>query len=82
MGYQYKNQAVEVGHFYETIGNGLLLRAYEIKSGVLEDRIYRVKQGFYKDIYGGTWRLSGKWGSVKVLAGTVSNNQFPRNNFV
>ncbi len=77
MGYQYKNQAVEVGHFYETIGNGLLLRAYEIKSGVLEDRIYRVKQGFYKDIYGGTWRLSGKWGSVKVLAGTVSNNQFP-----
>lgn len=75
--YRKKGLEVKLGNFYETLGKGLLLRGYEIKNSVFEDRIYRSRQGFYKDILGAnaTYRLK-KW-QVKALWGKMLNNQLP-----
>lgn len=69
--------SVEVGNFYETLGRGLLLRSYEIKNSIYEDRIYRARQGFYKDILGANMHYRWKNLTVKALYGKMRNNQLP-----
>lgn len=75
--YRKKGLEVNAGNFYETLGRGLLLRGYEIKNSVFEDRIYRSRQGFYKDILGLNinYRLNN-W-QFKALWGKTLNNQLP-----
>lgn len=76
----YKKKALNVkaGHIYETLGRGLLLRAYEIKNSIFEDRIYRSRQGFYKDILGASGSYRYKNINVKAVWGTTLNNQLPQ----
>ncbi|MDA3929489.1 MAG: DUF6029 family protein [Prolixibacteraceae bacterium] len=54
--YRKRGLEIKLGNDFETLGRGLLLRGYEIKNYVFEDRIYRSKQGFYKDIQGASAR--------------------------
>lgn len=75
--YRKKGLALNAGNFYETIGRGLLLRGYEIKNSVYEDLGYRVKQGFYRDIYGASGSYQHSLFSVKAIHGKVLNNLLP-----
>ena len=75
--YQYQNMDMRAGNFNETLGRGLLLRSFEIPSSIIEDRIYRVRQGFYRDIQGFSFRYTGNKFRVKALLGKPLNNVFP-----
>ena len=75
--YRTKGFEAKLGNFYETLGRGMLLRGYEIKNSIFEDRISRVKQGFYKDIRGGFLRYSNDWIEVKALRGKNLTAQLP-----
>ena len=75
--YRKKGLDIKLGNFYETLGRGLLLRGYEIKNSVFEDRIYRSRQGFYKDILGVSATYRSKRWQVKTLWGSTLNNQLP-----
>lgn len=68
---------VRLGHYYDLIGRGLLLRAYEIPGTVLESQASRVRQGFYRDLFG--FALDGRWKRLryKVLRGTTLDNTLP-----
>ncbi len=74
---QYKNKdlAITVGNVNTTLGKGLLLRTYEIPASIWEDRGYRIRYGFYKDIEGaeikyqlGRFKLKGIYGNVLDVA--------------
>lgn len=77
--FSYRNEGfnLKAGHIYETVGKGLLYRGYEIKSSIYEDRIYRVKQGFYRDLLGASGSFSNKYFSVKGLRGKSLINELP-----
>ncbi|MFA9390752.1 MAG: DUF6029 family protein [Prolixibacteraceae bacterium] len=75
--YRKKGLEVKLGNFYETLGRGLLLRGYEIKNSVFEDRIYRSRQGFYKDISGANMNYRLENWQIKALWGKTLNNQLP-----
>ena len=77
LNYHHRGLEAKAGNFYETLGRGLLLRGYEIKSSVFEDRIYRVRQGFYKDIRGAFLRYGNSWFEVKALRGRSLAGQLP-----
>ncbi len=77
--YQKKGLDFKAGHFYETLGKGLLFRGYEIKNSIYEDQIYRVKQGFYRDAQGVSGSYSNKYFLVKALYGKPLINQLPIN---
>lgn len=79
LGVSYKKRGLEInaGNFYETLGRGLLLRGYEIKNSILEDRIYRSRQGFYKDLLGASGSYRYKFMQIKALWGKSLNNQLP-----
>jgi len=68
---------LKVGNFSEILGNGLLLRAYEIPGSVFEDAGYRVRYGFYRDIRGFSGKYQGKHVYVKALRGKVLTNELP-----
>lgn len=50
---------LKVGHFNETLGNGLLVRGYDIAGSVFEEEAYRSRYGFYRDIAGFSVKYSG-----------------------
>lgn len=75
--YSDKKVRLEVGTLYETLGRGLTLRTYEIKNSILEDRIYRVRKGFYRDLQGASFTYKGEIGQLKMLAGRPLDNQYP-----
>ena len=77
LNYRKKGLELKLGNFYETLGQGLLLRGYEIKNAIYEDPIYRVKQGFYKDMLGAYAGYSSKNFAVKLLSGRMLDNQLP-----
>ena len=75
--YKSKNLAFSVGHINSTLGKGLLLRSYEIPGSVWEDRAYRVRYGFYKDVEGAEIKYQlGKF-SLKGVYGKVLNVALP-----
>ena len=43
---------ITIGNFYKIIGRGLLLRSYEIPGSVIEDRGFRTRYGFFRDLDG------------------------------
>lgn len=75
----YKNNGfnLQAGHFYETLGRGLLFRGYEIKGSVFESQVYRVKQGFYRDLYGFGGAYVGDKFTVKAIRGKSLINELP-----
>ena len=75
--YRKKGLEIKAGNYFETLGRGLLLRGYEIKNSVLEDRIYRSRQGFYKDMLGAMGGYRYKFLNAKALWGKILNNQLP-----
>ncbi len=76
---QYKTKSFDIkaGHFYETIGRGLLLRSFEIPGAILEDLSYRSRHYFHKDIRGVSAKYRYKSFSLKVLYGNPLNYLFP-----
>ena len=68
---------VDVGHFYETFGRGILLRTYDIKGSVYEGRAQRIKHGFYKNIHGVAARYKSEHFRLKAVRGRMLSNQFP-----
>lgn len=75
--YRKRSLKIKAGNFYETLGKGLILRGYEIKNSVFEDRIYRSRQGFYKDILGFSGSYRYKFVNLKAVWGKTLNNQLP-----
>jgi hypothetical protein len=71
---------IKIGSFNETLGNGLLLRGYEITGSVFEEEAYRVRYGFYRDMFGFSakyngdiWDLQAIRGKSLMLSGTFSS---------
>lgn len=75
--YRKKGLDFKAGHFYETLGKGLLFRGYEIKNSIYEDQIYRIKQGFYRDARGFSGSYSNKYFQIKALHAKPLINQLP-----
>jgi len=76
---QYRSSPIEIklGHFYDTIGRGLLLRAFEIQGAVLEDLSYRSRYYFHRDILGMNARFRYKDLNTCFLYGKPLNYVFP-----
>lgn len=68
---------LKVGHFYETIGRGLMLRSYEIPGAILEDKSYRSRQYFHRDLLGFTAKFRRKGFTAKMLWGKPLINVLP-----
>ncbi len=79
LAYRKKGFDLKAGNFYETLGKGLLFRGYEIKNSIYEDRIYRIKQGFYRDAFGFFGSYSNRMFQVKALRAKSLINQLPIN---
>jgi len=75
--YRKNGLELEAGNFNEILGNGLLLRTYEIPASVFEDQGYRVRYGFYRDLRGFTAKYNWKWGYFKALRGVTLANTLP-----
>ncbi len=67
----------KAGNFFETLGRGLLLRSYEIPGSVIEDRVFRRRQAFYRDILGFMGKYSSGNFMIKFLRGKTLNNSVP-----
>ncbi len=70
---------VRLGNFYETIGRGLLLRSYAIPGSIYEDRFYRTRYAFYRDLEGISVGYSGEWVRATVLRARPLFNIVPPN---
>lgn len=75
--YRQGGAEVTVGHFYEMLGRGLLLRAFEIPGVVFEDAAFRVRQGFYRDVHGVLLGYRSDAFAVKALRGKPLINVLP-----
>ena len=72
--YRTRRTELNVGHFYDILGRGLLLRAYEIPGVVFEDIASRVRRGFYRDVRGVSVRYSGDRVSAGLVRGRPLSN--------
>lgn len=77
LSYRKKGLNFKLGNFYETLGKGLLYRGYEVKNSIYEDQIYRIKQGFYRDLQGASGSYSNKLFSLKAIYGKSLINDLP-----
>jgi len=73
--YKSKELSITIGNLYSMFGTGLLMRTYEIPGSIWEDRGYRVRYGFYKDLEGaeinyklGKFKLKGVYGRILDVA--------------
>jgi len=76
---QYNSKPLElkIGNFYETIGRGILLRSYEIPGAILEDKSYRSRHYFHRDLLGASAKFRHKDFTAKLLYGKPLNNVLP-----
>lgn len=72
--YRYKKIELKVGNFYETLGRGLVYRSFEIPGSIKEERIYRVRHGFYRDLLGVSFKYTGDVFKIKAIRGKPLNN--------
>ena len=63
---------LRVGHFYETFGNGLLLRGFELPGFVYEDRTERLRHRVIQDVRGARLALNPGRFSILLIAGEPS----------
>ena len=75
--YSSKSLKFTAGHFYDMLGNGLLLRAYDIPGTVFESQGYRVRHGFYRDLLGASGGYQGERFHLKALYGKPLINVLP-----
>lgn len=75
--YREKGLSIKIGNFYETLGNGILLRSYEIPSSIFEDQAYRVRQGFYRDLKGFNASYVHRLFNIKLVRGRSLFNLIP-----
>lgn len=75
--YRRKSLQFTAGNFYDILGNGLLLRAYDIPGTVFESQGYRVRYGFYRDLLGASGEYKGERFHLKALYGKPLINVFP-----
>jgi len=68
---------LKAGHFYETIGRGLMLRSYEIPGAILEDKSYRSRQYFNRDLLGFSAKFRHKDFTAKMIWGKPLINVLP-----
>lgn len=66
-----------IGNFYETLGRGLLLRAFEIPAATIEDLSFRSRHYFHRDILGFNFQYQSKAIKTKFLYGRPLNYLFP-----
>lgn len=69
--------AMQAGNFYTTLGRGLLLRAYELPGVIFEQRQFRRRYSYYRDIDGAILRYNGKRLETQLFWGSVLDNTFP-----
>ena len=76
---QYRRDKLElkIGNLNETLGNGLLVRGYEIAGSVFEEEAYRTRYGFYRDLLGFTAKYSGDIWYFQALRGKSLVNTLP-----
>ena len=76
---QYRRDKLEmkIGHFNETLGNGLLVRGYDISGSVFEEEAYRTRYGFYRDMLGFSVKYSGDLWYFQALRGKSLVNTLP-----
>lgn len=76
---KYRKEKIEikVGNFNETLGNGLLVRGYEIAGSVFEEESYRSRYGFYRDLLGFSAKYSGDIWYFQALRGKSLVNTLP-----
>ncbi len=76
---QYRKDKLElkVGNFNETLGNGLLVRGYEIAGSVFEEEAYRTRYGFYRDMLGFSAKYTGDIWYFQALRGKSLVNTLP-----
>ena len=67
--YRDDNFQIQIGNFYEALGRGLLLRAFDIPGTTYEDLISRQHYGFYQDIEGVSLRFNTELVQAKLLYG-------------
>ena len=65
--YNSKPVELKIGHFYETIGRGMMLRSYEIPGAILEDKSYRSRQYFHRDLLGFSAKFRHKGFTAKMI---------------
>ena len=75
--YKNKNWEFNLGNMYETLGRGVLLRAFEIRGAVIEDFGFRSRQYFHRDLLGGSAQYNTKKISIQLLRADVLNTQPP-----
>jgi hypothetical protein len=68
---------IKIGSFNETLGNGLLLRGYEITGSVIEEEAYRVRYGFYRDMFGFSAKYNGDIWDLQAIRGKSLINTLP-----
>jgi len=68
---------IRVGNSLQTLGRGLLLRSYEVPGGVFEDRVFRRRYPFYRDVDGIVAGYQSDPFSVKGLIGSPLLNSLP-----
>lgn len=68
---------VRLGNYYTSLGRGLVLRAFELPNVLFEQRQFRRRYSYYRDIDG--ILAEAKWNAFEVTAfrGKPLNNTFP-----
>ena len=68
---------VRLGNFYTTLGRGLVLRAFELPNVIFEQRSFRRRYSYFRDIDG--ILVSGVWKHLEftLLHGKPLNNNYP-----
>ena len=77
LSYRDRGLDIKLGHFNETLGNGLLLRTFEIPSSIFEDQAFRIRQGFYRDLKGFKAGYTHKLFNIKLVRGRSLLNLIP-----
>jgi hypothetical protein len=75
--YRKEKLELKIGNFNETLGNGLLVRGYEIAGSVFEEEAYRSRYGFYRDMFGFSAKFSGDIWYMQALRGKSLVNTLP-----
>ena len=77
LAYKNKKWEVQIGNFYETLGNGILLRSFEFPGALLEDLGFRSRAYFHRDLLGGSVKYRTKKVTVHALHADALNNTTP-----
>jgi hypothetical protein len=75
--YRFRKIELKVGNIYESLGRGLLFRTYEIPASIKEERSFRARHGFYRDLQGVLFRYTGDKFRFKALRGKPLDNIYP-----